>query len=306
MENQVLNELPVDINSIPLDTIPPMTVGDVLDKTDGVYFCIKNRDSVFLWVNKNFADLVGQRQEDIIGTRDERIEQVVRDRAVMASGVPLLNFYETIQVPEYDGSMSDLEIVTQKGLLRKKGGNEIIGITVCFSKRFPNANNEADQLIEKLKMFPTGIGGYLAHGPESDLTISKEALPERFDGDRKAYSTNYFLLKEGEVLKIHALNQDEQWFFHQGSAIRLHIFSDDGVYSTVTFGSDLDQNQFLLGVAPHNHWFGAELLGPGYALSSCSLAPAWDKSDSFLPTAEQIEILKQKFPEQLEIINKLQ
>jgi len=306
MENQVLNEPTVDINSIPLDTIPPMTVGDVLDKTDGVYFCIKNHDSVFLWVNKNFADLVGQKQEDIIGTRDSRAAQVAHDKEVMASGVSLLNFYETIQVPESDGSMSDLEIVTQKGLLRKKGGNEIIGITVCFSKRFPNANNEADQLIEKLKMVPTGIGGYLAHGPESDLTIPKQGLPERFNGNRKAYSTNYFLLKEGEVLKIHALNQDEQWFFHQGSAIKLHIFSDDGVYSTVTFGSDLDQDQFLLGVAPHNHWFGAELLGPGYALASCSLAPAWDKSDSFLPTAEQIEKLKRKFPEQLEIINKLQ
>jgi uncharacterized protein len=48
----------------------------------------------------------------------------------MASGVPLLNFYETIQIPTPHGSMVDLEIVTQKG------GTEIIGITVCFSKSF--------------------------------------------------------------------------------------------------------------------------------------------------------------------------
>lgn len=305
MENQVLEALGVDINNIPLDTNPEMTVGDVLNKTDGVYFCIKNHDSVFLWVNKNFADLVGQKQEDIIGTRDSRAAHVAHDQEVMRNGVPLLNFYETIQVTEADGSMADLEIVTQKGLLRKKDGNEIIGITVCFSKRFPDANHEADQLIEKLGMIPTGIGGYLAHGTGSDLILSEEALPERFVGDRTAYSTNYFLLKEGEILKIHALNQDEQWFFHQGSAIKLHIFSEEGIYSTVTFGSDLDQGQLLQGIAPHNHWFGAELLGPGYALSSCSLAPAWDKRDSFLPAPEQIDKLKRKFPEQLEIINKL-
>lgn len=305
MEDQVLSELLIDFNSTPLDTKPPMTVGDVLDKTDGVYFCIKNHDSVFLWVNKNFADLVGQKQEDIIGTRDSRAAHVAHYQEVMRSDVPLLNFYETIQVTEADGTIADLEIVTQKGLLRKKGGNEIIGITVCFSKRFPDAHREADQLIQKLKMFPTGIGGYLAHGTESDLTISEEALPKRFVGSRKAYSTNYFLLKEDEVLKMHALNQDEQWFFHQGSAIRLHIFSEEGEYSTVTFGSDLDQGQLLQGIAAHNHWFGAELLGPGYALASCSLAPAWDKRDSFLPTPEQIETLKRKFPEQLEIINKL-
>lgn len=306
MEIQDLETLVGNINNIPLDTNPPMTVGDVLDKADGVYFCIKNRDSVFLWVNKNFANLVGQRQEDIIGTRDERTEHVAHDRAVMESGIPLLNFHETIEVPEPDGSMSPLEIVTQKGLLRKKGGNEIIGITVCFSKRFPNADNEADRLIKRLKMFPTGIGGYLAHGPKSDIVLPKESLPQRFGGDRNAYSTNYFLLKKGEVLRIHALNQDEQWFFHQGSAIKLHIFSEDGVYSTITFGSNLDEGQLLLGAAPHNHWFGAEVTGSGYALASCSLAPAWDKSDSFLPTAEQIETLKRKFPEQLEIINRLQ
>lgn len=305
METQTLNELVGNVNNIPLDTNPPMTVGDVLDKTDGVYFCIKNRDSVFLWVNKNFADLVGQRQEDIIGTRDERTEHVAHDRAVMESGIPLLNFHETIEVPQPDGSMSVLEIVTQKGLLRKKGGNEIIGITVCFSKQFPNADKEADELIKKLGMVPTGIGGYLAHGPESDMVLPKEALPERFDGSRRAYSTNYFLLNKDEVLRIHALNQDEQWFFHQGSAIKLHVFSEDGVYSTVTFGSNLDEGQLLLGAAPHNHWFGAEVTGSGYALASCSLAPAWDKSDSFLPTAEQIEELKRKFPEQIEIINRL-
>jgi predicted cupin superfamily sugar epimerase len=206
MENQALNEVLMDVNNIPLDTIPSMTVGDVLDKTE----------------------------------------------------------------------------------------------------RFPDANREADQLIQKLKMVPTGIGGYLAHGSESDLILLNEALPERFDGDRKAYSTNYFLLKAGEILKIHALNQDEQWFFHQGSAIKLHVFSEEGVYSTVTFGSDIDQGQLLQGIAPHNHWFGAELLGPGYGLASCSLAPAWDKRDSFLPTPEQIEALKRTFPDQLAIINLLQ
>ncbi|WP_281231812.1 cupin domain-containing protein [Flavobacterium gelatinilyticum] len=305
MKTQILEHLTGDINNIPLDTIPPMTVGDVLDKTDGVYFCIKNRDSVFLWVNKNFADLVGQRQEDIIGTRDERTEHVAHDRAVMESGIPLLNFHETIEVPQPDGSMSALEIVTQKGLLRKKDGNEIIGITVCFSKRFPNADKEADELIRNLNMVPTGIGGYLAHGPISSIILPKEALPECFGGPRKAYSTNYFLLKKDEVLKIHALNQDEQWFFHQGSAIKLHIFSEDGVYSSITFGNRIDQEQFLMGAAPHSHWFGAEVIGSGYSLSSCSLAPAWDKDDSFLPDAGKIEELKRKFPKQVDIIERL-
>jgi predicted cupin superfamily sugar epimerase len=101
------------------------------------------------------------------------------------------------------------------------------------------------------------------------------------------------------------LNQDEQWFFHQGSAIKLHIFSDRGDYFTVTFGSDSDQGQLLQGIAPHNHWFGAELLGPGYGFVSCSLAPSWDQRDSFIPSSEQIEGMKGMFPDQIAIIDRL-
>lgn len=305
MEKQLLNSIELDINDLPLHTSPPMSVGDVLDKTDGVYFCIKDHNSVFLWVNENFANLVGQKKEDIIGTRDSREAHVAHDKQVMASGVPLLNFHETIQVPSSNGEMVDLEIITQKGLLRKKGGTDIIGITVCFSKRFPDAEKEADTFIKKLNMVPTGIGGYITPGPECDLIIPKDALPSRFDGSRGAYSMNYFLLKEGDILRLHSLNQDEQWFFHQGSAIKIHAFSQQGVYSTFTLGSDMEQGQFFQGVAEHSRWFGAELLGPGYVLVSCSLAPAWDKKDSFLPSPEQIETLKDIFPDQVTIIDLL-
>ncbi|MCB2377339.1 cupin domain-containing protein [Hymenobacter sp. BT635] len=305
MENTQVNLEDIDLNDLPLNTDPAMSVGDVLSLTDGVYFCIKDRDSVFLWVNENFARLVGQRQQDIIGTRDSRAAHVAHDKEVMASGIPLLNFHETIQVPTENGDLTDLEIVTQKGLLRKKGGTEIIGITVCFAERFPAAAQEADDLIERLHMVPTGIGGYLAPGLTGDFTLQPDALPPRFDGTRGIYSANYFLLKAGEFLQLHSLNQDEQWFFHQGSAIRLHAFSEQGVYSTVTLGSDMAQGQFFQGVAPHGQWFGAELLGPGYALVSCSLAPAWNKTDSGKPTPEQIEALKDSFPEQAAILELL-
>lgn len=163
----------------------------------------------------------------------------------------------------------------------------------------------ADALIKQLKLIPTGIGGYLALGAEGNSTLLRAALPERFAGDRQTYSSNYFLLKAGEVLQLHALNQDEQWFFHQGSAIRLHVFSDVGVYSAIDIGADLDQGQSFQGVAPGQHWFGAELLGPGYTLVSCSLAPAWDRRDSSLPDAAQQSELQARFPAQAELIDRL-
>jgi|GEM_PF-282376 len=304
MQNNII-ESPTSVQDYVLDTMPPMTVGDVLNVTDGVYFCIKNEESVFLWVNENFAALFGKTPEDFIGKQDEQEAHVQHDKEVMANGVPLLNFNETILIPTEDGGVSELEIVTQKGLLRKKGGAEIIGITVCFSLRYPNPEEEAENIIKTLNMEEIDLGGYFAPGFTSDLTLLESTLPERFDGDRQAYSTNYYLLQSDHVLELHSLNQDEQWFFQEGSAIVLHIFETNGTYSSVILGSDIDGGQNLQAIAPHNSWFGAEILGPGYALSSCSLAPSWDQRDSFKPSPYNIASLMKAFPDQVDVIKRL-
>jgi PAS domain-containing protein len=120
-----------------LPTVPPMSVADVLDRQDGVYWVVKDANSVFLWVNQKFADLVGMTKDQLIGHQDTRAAHVAHDKQVMASGKPLLNFHETIEVPTQSGGMVNVDIVTQKGLLRELGGDEIIGITVCFALRDP-------------------------------------------------------------------------------------------------------------------------------------------------------------------------
>ncbi len=120
-----------------LPTEPPLSIADVLDRQDGVYWVVKDVNSVILWVNQNFADLVGVSKADLIGQEDSRAAHVAHDKQVMASGKPLLNFHETIAVPTSRGGMVNVEIVTQKGLLRDPCTGQIIGITVCFSLRKP-------------------------------------------------------------------------------------------------------------------------------------------------------------------------
>ncbi|WNG15392.1 cupin domain-containing protein [Cystobacter fuscus] len=192
--------------------------------------------------------------------------------------------------------------MTQKGLLREKGSNEIIGITVFFSLEDP----AAEYWIDKLGMTPMELGGLLAPTSVSDDRALKAALPERFDGDRGLYSANYFMLRQNEVLALHTLNQDELWFFHLGCAVRLHVFDPiERTYSVVTVGGDFDKGERLQAVAPHNQWFGAELVSPGYALVSCSLAPGFDPRDSRRPTAEQLAELKRMFPRQEAILDRL-
>ncbi len=94
-----------------------MTVGDVFDVIDGVYLCIKDHNSTFLWVNDNFAKLVGSTKADLIGKRDDRAEHVAHDVAVMKDGMPLLNFHETIPVPIPGTNQTrNVDIITQKGI----------------------------------------------------------------------------------------------------------------------------------------------------------------------------------------------
>jgi len=166
--------------------LDPNGIVAALDRADGVYLVIKDRNSTIIWVNENFAKLVGQKKEELIGFTDSRAEHVAHDKAVIASGVPLLNLHETIPVPQ----LGDIPIITQKGLLRDPSTNEITGITVCFAK--DDIQKSAQDWIKQLDLKPTGVGGYFAPIAESNESISN-TLPARF-GEHTFYSANYFLL----------------------------------------------------------------------------------------------------------------
>lgn len=124
---------------------------------------------------------------------------------------------------------------------------------------------------------------------------------------------NYFCLKQGDILKLHKLNQDEQWFFHEGLSIKLHIFSSNGNYKNIIIGNNIKNGDLLQGVCPYDSWFGGEVIHNindnnnyyDFSLSSCNLSPAWDEKDSFIPSKEDIDNLKLKFPNFIDIINLL-
>ena len=159
--------------------------------------------------------------------------------------------------------------------------------------------------LQKLAMVPTAVGGHVALSGASNETLLAASLPERFSGDRRGYSTNFFLLQQGEVLKLHALNQDEVWNFYAGSPVLIHVFAPDGAYATIVIGPNMDEGQALQAAAPHNHWCGAELVGTGYALVGCGLAPGYDPRDSSTPSAVQVSQLKAAFPAQADVIERL-
>lgn len=162
----------------------------------------------------------------------------------------------------------------------------------------------ADYWISNLGLTQIPLGGYFARTFGADFELLHASLPERFVGDRQAYSADYYLLEAGSVLGLHMLNQDELWNLYAGGPITLQVFG--ATYSAITIGFDVAGGQLLQAVAPHNTWFGGELVGDApYAFAGCSLAPAWDARDSFLPTADQVDALIKTFPAQAAIIERL-
>lgn len=148
--------------------------------------------------------------------------------------------------------------------------------------------------IDKLGLVKLeNMGGYIKVTSKSDIILPNASLPERFEGDRDAYSMNYYLLEKGETLNWHKLNQDEQWFYHAGGAIKISYFFPEEVESkgnekfeipcnlhSIVIGSDLDKGHQLQASVPHNAWFKAEIVDGDFCLVSCSLAPGFDMRDS--------------------------
>ena len=168
---------------------------------------------------------------------------------------------------------------------------------------------DADYWIEKLKLKKNeGVGGYFLQHLHSEETIPQplSCLPERLN-DRRLWEMNYYLLHDSEVTALHQLKQDEMWHFYAGKPLAIHIFSEDEKkYQIIKLGSNFDAGEVFQAVAPHDTWFGAELLEPNsFVLVGTVLAPGWHQTDSKNPTADTKNKLIKLYPEQKEIIERL-
>ncbi|MCS3531617.1 cupin domain-containing protein [Chryseobacterium sp. JUb7] len=259
---------------------------------DGVYTCIKDADSRFVFCNENFAKLVGSSASDIVGKIDDRADHVKDDAAVRKAGVPLLNHREVIELP--NGSQQP--ILTQKGLWRcPTDESEILGTTVNFSLQ-----KTKEAWIKDLGLKLVDRVGYF--GIDSTHEADKDST----------YSLNFILIDNLPKLKLHKLTMDEQWFFHEGSALEIYIF--DVLKKTATvkvLGRNIAKGEKLQVIVPKNTWFGAKVLNKDFNLSSCSLAPAFKEGCSTsLPEDDKerkifLDHLKQIFPEYTAVIDEL-
>ena len=130
--------------------------------------------------------------------------------------------------------------------------------------------------VEKLNMKEHPEGGYYNECLKSKDIIDAKTVDSSFDGNRKLWTSIYFLLKDRDVSRFHRLKSDEIWYFHMGASVEMLLLYPDGTARVEVLGHDLLHGQKLQLTVPRGTWMGAQLHEMGeYGLLSTSMAPGY-------------------------------
>lgn len=161
----------------------------------------------------------------------------------------------------------------------------------------------ADKWIEKLGLQPHPEGGNFREIYRSaQIFPGSQCVPAR-KTSRCSATSIYFLLKEKQVSTWHRLKSDEIWYFHQGSTVIIHTFSQGVGYQRFRLDNSPLPDHFPQVVIPAHTIFGAEMEDKkSYGLVGCVVSPGFEFEDFELIKSEE---LVENFPKYRAIINKL-
>ncbi|QMW02219.1 cupin domain-containing protein [Spirosoma foliorum] len=161
----------------------------------------------------------------------------------------------------------------------------------------------ATDYVRTLNMLPHPEGGYFAETYRSAEAISKEALPNRFSGDRSVSTAIYFLLESHHISALHRIQSDEVWHLYAGGPLEIFVISPDGELTVIRLGNRLDQGEVFQAVVPAGCWFGSKpAVGTDFSLVGCTVAPGFDFAD--FEMADRATLL-QEFPQHKAVIELL-
>ena len=139
----------------------------------------------------------------------------------------------------------------------------------------------AEKLIKLLGLKSHPEGGYYRETYRSDEIIGKEALPERYTGNRTYGTAIYYLLTLETFSAIHRIKTDEIYHFYLGDPVELVQLLPDGSGCVVTLGNDIAGGAQLQTVVSRGTWHGSRLAEGGkYALLGTTVAPGFEFADN--------------------------
>lgn len=157
--------------------------------------------------------------------------------------------------------------------------------------------------IDKLQLLPHPEGGYYREIYRAGEMILADNLPGRYTGNRNVSTSIYFLLSERDFSAFHRLNSDELWHFYDGSPVKISIIDEQGGFSEILLGKNINNGEEFQAVVKKNCWFASELADKtSYALVGCTVAPGFDFQDFEMAKCD--ELLK-LYPQYTQIIKRL-
>lgn len=162
---------------------------------------------------------------------------------------------------------------------------------------------QKEDVIQKLDLTPHPEGGYYKQTYKSKGSITINSSGTENSVVRPYSTCIYFLLTSDNFSAFHRIKQDEIWHFYDGSPIKLHTISKEGIYKHHIIGRDIMNGEVPQLLVTGGHWFGAEVMNKNsFTLTGCTVAPGFDFEDFEL--MEEQEGIRQ-FPMHKEIIRKL-
>lgn len=130
----------------------------------------------------------------------------------------------------------------------------------------------ASELLDLLGLRPHPEGG---HFVQLFRSLNRVEVLDR-NVERAALTAIYFLLAEGEFSRWHRVVSDEVWHYHEGDAIELILFDDQGP-RRLRLGPVGRETRPTI-VVPAGTWQAARSTG-AYTLSACTVGPGFDFAD---------------------------
>lgn len=148
--------------------------------------------------------------------------------------------------------------------------------------------------ILNLKSHPEG--GFYSETYRSSSEV------ETLSGKRQLTTSIYFLLRSEDVSHFHRIKSDELWFWHEGSALSVHLLTENG-HETLQLGPVTEKGSYPQQLVRGNTIFGSSVdVMDSYALVSCVVSPGFDFRDFELFKTEDLLPI---YPEAEKIIRKL-
>lgn len=156
--------------------------------------------------------------------------------------------------------------------------------------------------IQELNLKPHPEGGFYKETYRSAFEIDKNTLPVGYEGTRRLSTSIYYLLRSGEISRLHRLRSDEVWYYHFGSPVKVILIDKEGNKKSRILGPRIDKAEKLQIVIPAGTIFAAEVVeSDSYSLFGCVVSPGFEFSDFEMFDKDD---LLQAYPKLSEVIEK--